>query len=408
MGNELTTDGNDSPTRVIIAGGGVAALEAALALRSLAGDKVAITMLAPEAEFVYQPLSVGDPFALGPAKRYPLERVARDLQLDLCPEALASADTDDHTITTTGGDQLSYDALLVAVGARRVPAYEHALTFRGQEDTEPVQGLVQDLEAGYLRRVAFVVPPTTAWSLPLYELALMTAARLRAMSIDDAEVTLVTPEESPLAIFGAKATAEFAELLRDAGITVETGAHAEIDRPGEVRLRPGGRLVRCDRVIALPEILGRAIDGLPHDDSGFIRINAYGQVSDVDDVYSAGDGTSFPVKQGGIACQQADVAARAIARQAGADVEPEPFRPVLRGQLLTGGAPVFLSHELRGGQGEDSGVSHHTLWWPPSKIVGAYLAMYLNELPEVEQIRQSGEVPLDAQLLGPVVSRIVI
>ena len=50
-------------------------------------------------------------------------------------------------------------------------------TFRGQEDVEALHGLVQDIEEGYVRSVAFVVPAGVSWSLPLYELALMTARR---------------------------------------------------------------------------------------------------------------------------------------------------------------------------------------------------------------------------------------
>jgi hypothetical protein len=51
---------------------------------------------------------------------------------------------------------------------------------------------------------------------------------------------------------------------------------------------------------------------------------------------------SGPLEQGGIAGQQADVAATAIALEAGADVRPEPFRAVLRALLLTGSTPLYL------------------------------------------------------------------
>ena len=394
--------------KVVIAGGGVAALEAAIALRKLAAGRVTITMLAPETELVYQPLSVGAPFAAGGAKRYPLANMASDLDVELRHDGLESVNAEQQSVRTSAGDELPYDALLVAVGASREPAYEHVTTFRGQEDTEPVHGLIQDLEEGYLSRIAFVVPPAITWTLPLYELALMTAKRLREMSIADAEVTVVTPEESPLAVFGRQASESVAELLREAGVNLETGTRAEIERRGEIVLRPQGRRLEADRIIALPRMVGRAIEGLSSDEAGFIPIDQHARVPGAPGVYAAGDGTIFPVKQGGIACQQADAAARAIAADAGAAVEPEPFRPVLRGQLLTGGAPRFMHHHLEGGHGEDSQVSEETLWWPPSKIAGRYLAPYLGEAQEAEQERDVGETPLDPQLLGPVVSRMWI
>lgn len=392
--------------RVAVAGGGVAALEAVLALRELAGDRVAMTMLAPDEHFVYQPLSVNEPFALGAAKRYPLARVAQDVGLDWRRAGLAAVDTDARALTTTDGDQVPYDALLVAVGAGREPAYEHALTFRGQEDTESAHGLVQDLEGGYVKRIAFVVPPGHAWSLPLYELALMTARRAREVGAD-AEITVVTPEESPLAVFGMQASEEVARLLREAGIQVEAHVHAAVERSGEVMLRPGDRRLACDRIVALPRIVGYRIEGLPSDEHGFVPIDEHARVPGVDGVWAAGDGTAFPVKQGGLACQQADAAAADIARAAGALAEAPPFRPVLRGQLLTGGKPEFMTHSLEGGHGEDSQASTETLWWPASKIAGVYLAPYLGELPEAAA-EQGPEVPLDVEPSGEAGTRIWI
>src|SRR5579884_3916530 len=62
---------------VLIAGGGVAGLEAAFALRELAGDRVAVTILSPAEEFSYRPLTIGEPFTAGHARHYPLATLAR-------------------------------------------------------------------------------------------------------------------------------------------------------------------------------------------------------------------------------------------------------------------------------------------------------------------------------------------
>ena len=114
--------------------------------------------------------------------------------------------------------------------------------------------------------------------------------------------------------------------------------------------------------------------GLPQDEHGFIPIDAQCAVKDVEYVCAAGDGTAFPIKQGGIAAQQADAAASAIAATLGAIDHAEPFRPVLRGMLLTGSEPRYL----RAAAGETE-VSFQPLWWPPSKIAGRYLSGYLAE-----------------------------
>src|SRR5688500_12108274 len=255
---------------VVIAGGGVAALEAAIALRDLAADRVAITMVAPEEDFVFKPLSVGEPFALGDAQRLPLKRFARDLNVDLVQDGLASVSPSSRVLRTTAGDELRYDKLVIATGARREEPFEHATTFRGQEDSEKLHGLVQDLEGEYARRIAFVVPTGVTWTLPLYELALLTARRALEMSLDGVELNFATPEESPLAVFGPGPSDEVRELLEQTGIQLRCSVHAEVPRKGTVVLRPGGDELACDRVVTLARMHGNEIRSLPQDEDGFL------------------------------------------------------------------------------------------------------------------------------------------
>jgi sulfide:quinone oxidoreductase len=364
---------------VVIAGGGVAALESAIALRDLAGDSVKHTKLAPEDDFVFKPLSVTEPFALGDAQHLPLKKFAGDLGVDLVRDGLESVSPGSHLARTQGGEEIRYDKLIVATGAVREEPYEHATTFRGQEDSEMLHGLVQDVEDGYAKRIVFVVPTGVTWSLPLYELALMTARRAYEMSLDDVDLTFATPEERPLAVFGPGSSDEVRDLLEHAGFTLHCGTHAEVPRKGSVVLHPGGDEIRCDRIVTLACLRGHAIRSLPSDEDGFLPIDKHGRVVGVDDVYAAGDGTNFPIKQGGIACQQADAVAEVIAKAAGASLEPRSFRPVLRGRLITGGESRFMRTDLSGREGDAAQTSPETLWWPPSKIAGRYLAPYLHE-----------------------------
>jgi sulfide:quinone oxidoreductase len=168
----------------------------------------------------------------------------------------------------------------------------------------------------------------------------MAATELRDRGIEP-EITIVTPEPAPLWVFGEYASGAVAELLMERGIAVRVGARAPSVRKGVLELAEGPGVV-ADRVIALPRLVGPAIAGLPHGAHGFIPVDAHGRVPEVPDVFAAGDATTFPLKQGGLACQQADVAAEAIAADLGVAVTPAPFRPVMRGLLLTGGAPLYL------------------------------------------------------------------
>jgi sulfide:quinone oxidoreductase len=367
---------SDQPLRVIVAGGGVAGLEAVMALKRTAGDRVAIMLVAPNDEFVYRPLSVGEPFALGAPQTVSLAKFAEEHDAWFRRDTVETVFPETHAIALGDGSDVVYDELIVAVGARRVPAYEHSTPFRGQEDVEAMHGLIKDVEMGYVRRIAFVVPPGISWSLPLYELALMTAQRAFEMGTE-VELTLVTPEERPLPVFGAQASADVAAALEEAGIEVHCSAVAEVPARGRVVLHPSGDVIDCERVIALAGIEAIPVKGLPADSAGFLQVDAHCRVGGLEHVYAAGDGTNFPLKQGGLACQQADVAAENIARAAGVALKPATFKPVLRGQLLTGQKPRFMHHDISGRAGDRSESTDHMLWWPPMKVAGRYLAPYL-------------------------------
>jgi sulfide:quinone oxidoreductase len=276
--------------------------------------------------------------------------------------------------------------LLVACGAIPKVAIGGALTFRGPADSDAFRSLLVEIEAGGVRRVAFAVPWGAAWVLPLYELVLMTAAWVRARRLFDVELTVVTPEDEPLELFGRVASETVRDLLDEREISVHARSYASEAGDGELRLLRHGA-IRADRVVALPRLHGQPIGGIPQTIDGFIPIDLHGSVADTDDVFAdvfaAGDITSFPVKQGGIAAQQALAAAEAIAAWAGVDLEPRPFHPVLRGMLLTGAQPLYLRQDMAADE-EHSWVSEAPIWWPPAKIVGRHLAPFLATLAGVE------------------------
>jgi sulfide:quinone oxidoreductase len=366
-------------SRVIVAGGGVAALETILALSELAPGLTDVSVIAPDEEFVYRPMSVREPFAYGRARRCPLAPIVRDAGARLIADQLAWVEPHRHTVHTGGEQQLEYDMLVLALGARMHPRYKHAVTIDDRRMDDILHGIVQDIEAGYLRSLAFVSPGRMAWPLPLYELALMTAARAYDANMD-LKVTIVTPEDAPLAIFGQGASSAVADLLERSGIRTIGSAYTEIPSPGQLVVNPGDRHLHVDRVIALPELYGPSVRGVPVGENGFLRVNPHGGVLDVEHVYAAGDCTEFPVKHGGVGAQQADAVAQSIAARAGALVAAEPFHPVIRGMLLTGDKPLYLTARITGGHGFSSQITDTPTWEPPTKIAAKYLAPYLDAL----------------------------
>jgi sulfide:quinone oxidoreductase len=363
--------------KVVIAGGGVAALEAALALTDLAGELIALELVAPNAEFTYRPMTVVEPFAYAPAQRYPVAELAADVGAELRVESFSWVEPARRLAHTAQGAALPYDALVLALGARVRAPFAHAVTVDDRRMDETLHGLVQDVEQGYVRSVAFVSPNRLGWPLPLYELPLLTAHRAYDMDVR-VEITVVTPEIAPLAVFGREASDAVAKLLAAAGVATITCTDVQVPEPGRVVLQPADRELTVDRVVAMPELFGPAVRGLPGGDHGFIPIDPYCQVVDVPHVFAAGDATDYAIKQGGVGAQQADVAARAIAALAGAAVAPEPFRPEIHGILLTGGAPRYLTATLTGGRGLHSEVTDQPTWSPPVKIAARYLAPYLD------------------------------
>jgi sulfide:quinone oxidoreductase len=389
------------PLEVVVAGGGVAALELVLALNDLAADRVAITVVAPDVDFVYRPPSSADPSLLGYVERYPLRRLTDDLGARLVPDALARVSMDRHEVVTSSGKALRYERLVLAVGARPYPAFRHAITLGGEDTTEALTTLVSDLERGDVRRVAFVVPSGASWTLPLYELAIMTARHGWAIGLDGTLYWFVTPEPEPLAICGSRASRAVHAMLEPEGITFIGSAHAEV-RDGTVLLDQQRERIEADRNVCLPLLDGPRTPGVTTDLAGFIPVDANGRVPGAPDVYAVGDATTFPIKQGGLACQEADAVAESIAAAAGAPVQPTRFRPVLRGKLMTGGRDRFLRRGLAGEQ--DAGeASEAPLWWPPSKIAGRYLAPYLlgrEELDLHAAVELEPHVTIEAPLDG--------
>ncbi len=378
--------------RVVIAGAGVAALEGLLALRDLMDGFVGVDLLAPEKDFLYRPLSVAEPFELTEPRRFALQKIAADHGADLHDGMLESVDAERALVHVLGGATLGYDALLVAVGARPQEWLAGAVHFAGPEDVGRLGAVVAELDSGEVGSVVFTAPAGLTWTLPLYELGLLTAAHVSERSRGDVRLTIVTPETSALELFGPAAARHVRELCANRGIELRTATRALSFHAGRLSLDPDGD-IEADRVVALPELEGRPIAGLPHDDAGFIPVDEHGAVRGVPRVYAAGDGITYPIKQGGLATQQADAAAEAIAASLGAAVEPRPFRARLRGQLLTGLGPMYLTAGSTGARSSESSVAVNPLWWPPSKIAGRYLAPYLASRVSIGRLDELVERP---------------
>jgi sulfide:quinone oxidoreductase len=377
---------------VVIAGGGVAAVESLLALRELAGERVEITLVSPDREFLYRPVTVAEAFDRDEAHTYALEDiVSYEGGGELIWDRLDSVVAAERVAVTSSGARIPYDALIVATGAIACEPLPGALTFCGRGDVAALRRVLGELLTGSARSAALTLPAERTWPLPIYELALMTAVHLRDHG-SDAGVWLVTPEEEPLELFGPAGSRAIKEMLTASGVRLVTSSRPVLVREGALVLAGGGEIY-VDRVVTLPQLAGPRLRGLPHDQHGFIPVDSHGRVSGLEGVYAAGDVTAFPLKQGGLAAQQADAVAEIIAAEVGIPITPQPFTPVLRGLLMTDGAPLYLRAEpqrlsreatvateatpQRRGSAAASCAAGRPLWWPDAKIAGRYLGPFL-------------------------------
>lgn len=374
--------------KAVIVGGGVAGLEAALALQADASALVDVELVSAEQHFYYRPLAVVEPFGLGSVHRWELGDLARRAGAGFSLGRLSAVDVESRTALLASGRELEYDALLIALGAKAETAVPGALTFRGPADGESFRLLLDAAKLAGSGQLAFAVPSGPVWPLPLYELVLMTAAEFEDECVA-VEVSIVSSEPSPLALFGGRASEAVRSLLEERRIAFSMSTYPAEFVDGKLLCVPE-RALDADWVVAAPRLSGPEVAGVPRERNGFVPVDEFGRVPGSERVYAAGDMTTFPIKQGGIAAAQADVAATSIAALAGADVDPRPFRPILRALLVSGRRPMFLRVDLGGGHGETSTVEGEALWWPPGKIVGRHLSPFLASLG-VAQPREADE-----------------
>ena len=302
-----------SPRRVLIAGGGVAGLETMLALHALAPDRVEVTLVSDREDYAYEPLSVGAPFGVSEVRHYALDELAARHGARFTRAVVTEVDPGGRLVRTDSAGDLPYDDLLVALeraGPRRCLALSPSMA----SATLPASTISwrRSRRAGsaesrsWRRRTASCGRSrSTSWRS-------MTAGFAAERGVA-AEISLVTPAPAPLGLFGAPARERMAQLLAERGIQVHAGFQPRVVQPGRLLLEPDGPSLEVDRVVAVPRLVGPDVPGLPGDADGFIPTEPDGRVTGTDGLYAAGDCIAFPVKQGGLAAQEADAAAESIA-----------------------------------------------------------------------------------------------
>jgi sulfide:quinone oxidoreductase len=185
-----------------------------------------------------------------------------------------------------------------------------------------------------------------------------------------------------MAALGDGASRAVAELLERARVRVYANARPEVPESRHLLVNPEGPELQAGRIVAMPRIEGRPPQNVPSDAGGFVPIDEFCRVRGLGErVFAVGDMTDFPIKHGGLGAQMADVAAAGIASLVGDAPAPEPLRPVIRGVLHTGAAPLYLTARLEDGRVESEATTERA-WPPDEKVVAEELGPFLRTLEQ--------------------------
>jgi sulfide:quinone oxidoreductase len=377
-----------SPLRAIVYGGDLAALETALALRRLCGEACEATLVSPVRDLPVRTQAAGASPAESDARpaRFDLGSLAAEHGLAFRSDAIVAVDDEAREARTITGNRIPFDALVVAFGARPRGAIPGVTTCWGAGDAGALDGLLDEMRLGSARRVAFAIPRGVRWTLPTYELALTTARRIRREGLPGDGLFLVTHESRAVELLGHDAERVVTRRLVDAGIELITDRDPVAFAEGALATAPDGS-VEVDCALSMAVVDGPRIAGLPRDSDGFLPVDGFGRVVGTERIWAAGEVTSFPVRQAGIAAQQALAVAASIAAEAGAAVESSPFRPSISGLIRS---PAQA--------GSSNGST--TLWWPPEQLAGEHLSAHIGAKLAFEPPSDDASIAISVEL-GP-------
>lgn len=370
--------------KILIAGSGPGALEAALSL--CGGEHLAcdVTLISPQLEFVYRPNMVMQPFGAAPPPAYRVSDILEGLPVTQYQGLIERVDTAARKAWSPEGDEFDYDAMIVATGvATEAELPAPAITIATAGSMGELQAMVEAVDAGRVSRVVFTaIPGTRTWFLPMYELALMTAAR--GTRTNNPLISIFTPESEPLEIFGHEHSRSVRGLTDEHGIQLINGdSVASFD--GRSFVSRSGENEDADFVISMPRLSGRAPEGVPVNENGFIVVDDHMRALEggepVPGLFAIGDVTEFRVKQGGLASSQADVATATIAADRGERELPPAFDRIAEATLLGGEHRLPLRARINDGECES--LPAEELEGASKKIHSRLLSQRLDQIQPV-------------------------
>ncbi len=292
-----------SSKRVVVVGSSFGGMTAALELRKRLDAQHEVVVLDPRPDFTFIPSLIWLPFGMREAKdiTFPLAPMYAKKGIRFVNEAAASFDLDARKVVTSGGQELSYDRLMLATGPRlafeKVPGLGpidgHTQSVCNLEHAE----MTKDAWERFLENPGPVVVGTAQGGSCFgasYEFLLNTHHRIKKAGLQDvAPVTFVTAEPflGHFGLGGVSDSQQRVEKFFDhLGIEgIPNNVITEV-RDGEMELE-GGRVLPFAFSMIVPPFTGvdavRQTEGLGNP-MGFLPVTDEFRHVDLEDVYGAG------------------------------------------------------------------------------------------------------------------------
>ena len=388
-----------APSRIVVLGAGLAALETAFLLHAHLQGRAELELVSERDNFLLRPNLVYAPFGADPgASRVNVVEALWKGEVALQDGRVDGIDTAAGRVQLVDGRQLPYEHLVIASGAaarpREIPGLsEHAISawdlagmLALRERFEHLRGQGRE---GAEPRVLFALPPHAQYSLPLYEIALMLDTWLRrAHAREPVSIGFLTHEAS----FGEACGPRMHEVLANEFAARQIEAHTA-ERLVEVDAHEaafaGERREPFDLLVAMPPLVAAAhYQGLPADERGFLRVeDGTRQVLGHPELYAPGDAGDFPLKDPFLALLEADAVADHVAAVVTGGDFNRPFDAVsvnvvdMLDHAAFARLPLELTGDsdhpvrLRSGANSDYKVGVSPLWRMGKRTFASYLLM---------------------------------
>ena len=292
---------------VLILGGGSGGLATAGRLKELLGDKIRITVLDKQKNFVlgFSLLRIMTGEKTEQEVTVTKDKVSQK-GIKFVNTEVSEIDVKNGIVRTDQGE-FGYDYLVIALGAElapeKVPGFESAFHMYTLEDAKRLRDAISSFRGGSIRLVVsstpFRCPPAP------YEAAMLIDDYLRSKGLrDKTDIQIFTPEPLPMPIAGPEVGNQVVSMLNDKGIGFHSNIKVStIDGISKEVVFEDGSREKYDLLIAIPphtspSVIRESSGDLADAASGWIPVDPRNMQTKHDRVYAIGDVAAIKLPSG--------------------------------------------------------------------------------------------------------------